>query len=198
MNLTDTAVTPRRAVHTDGSALTNPGPAGWAWWVDDMRWQAGSEPERDEAEYTPASSTNNRMELLAILRAVQANRGPLEIVTDSVYAKQCTVWVARWRRNGWRTAAKKPVKNRDLIAGLDDALAGRDVEFTWVKGHAGHLGNEKADVLARAAAEAVRDGGRWAAGPVCTPAHLEQLPATPACPPRAATGEGQLQLLEGM
>ena len=99
-----------------------------------------------------AETTNNRMELSAAIEALRALKRParVRIHTDSTYVKDgITKWIVNWKRNGWRTAAKKPVKNVDLWQDLDDALKDHDVEWHWVKGHAGHPENERADALAR-------------------------------------------------
>ena len=101
-----------------------------------------------------AETTNNRMELSAAIEALRALKRParVRIHTDSTYVKDgITKWIVNWKRNGWRTAAKKPVKNVDLWQDLDDALKDHDVEWHWVKGHAGHPENERADALARSA-----------------------------------------------
>ncbi len=134
----------------DGSSLSNPGPAGWAWYVDDDRWAAGGW----------AHGTNNMGELMAVLDLLRQTRGEeLRILCDSQYAINCcTKWIPGWKRRGWRKADGQPVLNVDLLKELDKELAGRTVTFDWVKGHAGHSLNEKADELARAAATAYRDG----------------------------------------
>jgi ribonuclease HI len=108
---------------------------------------------RRELNGGEASTTNNRMELQAVIEGVRALKRsvPLTIYTDSVYVmKGITEWIGGWKRNGWKTAAKKPVKNEDLWRELDSVLEGHDVEWQWVKGHAGDPGNERADELARA------------------------------------------------
>lgn len=136
----------RLAVATDGSALGNPGPGGWAWVDAHGATGAGRE----------AHTTNNRMELRAVLEAVRAHSGrPLEIQSDSRYAINCvTVWLTVWQRRGWRTASGSPVENRDLIEAAVAELAAADAVFTWVRGHAGHGLNERANGLARAQAAA--------------------------------------------
>jgi ribonuclease HI len=150
-------------VATDGSCLTNPGPGGWCWYHDDDRWTAGGEPH----------TTNNRMELIAVLEALgtlPASR-PLLIRADSSYTiDACTKWIHGWKRRGWKTAQGAPVKNREIIEAIDDALANRSgsggaVSFEWVKGHAGHAMNEAADARCRAAAEAFKRGEPHAGGP---------------------------------
>lgn len=149
-------MTVRTRIYTDGSALGNPGPGGWGWWIDDAACASGSETGTDPT-FTPVRTTNNRMELAAIAHALAANPGPVEIVTDSTYSRDAlTRWVHGWRRRGWKTAAGAPVKNRDLIEPLAGLIASRDVTITWVKGHATSHGNHRADALARDAATAAR------------------------------------------
>ena len=133
-------------IWSDGACSGNPGPGGWgALLVFD-----GHEKELKGGE--PAT-TNNRMELMAAIRALEALTRPcrVKLHTDSRYLKDgITQWIRRWKQNGWRTADRKPVKNVDLWQRLDAALAHHDVHWVWVKGHAGHDGNERADALARA------------------------------------------------
>ena len=132
---------------TDGGCRGNPGPGGWGVILrfgDHERELNGSEPE----------TTNNRMELLAAISALQALSEPCRVVltTDSTYVKDgITKWIKNWKANGWRTAAKKPVKNQDLWQMLDAQCSHHQVEWRWVKGHAGHAENERADALANAA-----------------------------------------------
>ncbi len=131
---------------TDGSCLGNPGPGGWAWVTTDGR--SGSAAARH--------TTNNRMELRAVLELLEATdpTEPLVIQTDSAYVLNIfTKWLEGWKRRGMRTAARKPVENQDLVIAIDAALGARDVEWEKVPAHAGHLLNEEADALARAAAE---------------------------------------------
>ncbi|MGJ6981359.1 RNase H family protein [Aestuariimicrobium soli] len=143
----------------DGSSLSNPGPAGWAWYIDDSRWAAGGWDH----------GTNNMGELMAVVDLLQQTAEsdePLTILCDSQYVINCaTKWIPGWKRRGWRKADGKPVLNVDLLKELDAALAGRRVTFEWVKGHAGHELNEAADERARAAATAHRDGGVVDHGP---------------------------------
>lgn len=143
----------------DGSALGNPGPAGWAWYVSDDCWAAGGW-ER---------STNNRGELTAVLellRSTEHTGRPLLIKCDSQYViNSLTKWRFGWKKRGWKKADGKPVLNPDLMQALDAALTGRDVQFEWVKGHAGHEMNEAADDRARAAATAFQDGIKPEGGP---------------------------------
>ncbi|MFQ5959680.1 MAG: ribonuclease HI [Alphaproteobacteria bacterium] len=132
-------------IYTDGSCSGNPGPGGWGVvlrWQGKTRELCGGEPQ----------TTNNRMELMATIVALETLTRPVaaRIHTDSVYVKDgITRWIHRWKANGWKTAARKPVKNVDLWRRLDAALAAHRVEWRWVKGHAGHPGNERADALAR-------------------------------------------------
>lgn len=148
----------RIPVATDGSCLGNPGPGGWAWAVSEDEWGAGGN----------SHTTNNLMELRALYEALRAfpPQTPLLILADSQYVIRIfTEWIDGWRSRGWRTGDKKPVSNRpniELVAGL---LAGRDVEWEHVKGHAGHDLNELVDLRARAAATAIREGRPVDAGP---------------------------------
>ena len=142
--------TERTEIFTDGACLGNPGPGGWGVL---LRWR-GVEKELSGGA---AETTNNRMELTAAIKGVEALKpgSTADLYTDSKYVMQgITEWIAGWKRNGWRTAAKKPVKNKDLWQRLDEARDGHDIGWHWVKGHAGHAENERADELASAAAEA--------------------------------------------
>jgi ribonuclease HI len=131
-------------IYTDGACRGNPGPGGWgALLVAD-----GRERELCGGE---ALTTNNRMELTAAIRALEAlkRRCHVAIYTDSQYVRNGILeWLAAWKRRGWKTADRKPVKNQDLWEQLDALVAGHDVEWHWVKGHSGHPGNERADALA--------------------------------------------------
>ena len=132
-------------VFTDGACSGNPGPGGWGVV---MRWR-GNERELSGGE---KDTTNNRMELMAAIAALEALKRPMavELTTDSTYVRDgITKWIHGWRRNGWKTAAKKPVKNADLWQRLEQAMKPHRVEWKWVKGHAGHPENERADALAR-------------------------------------------------
>ena len=137
--------------YTDGACSGNPGPGGWGALLVAREGDAvGKERALSGGE---AETTNNRMELLAAIAALEALERPskITIVTDSAYVKNgLTGWITGWKRNGWKTAAKKPVKNEDLWRRLDEAAARHDVTWEWVKGHAGHPENERADELARA------------------------------------------------
>lgn len=133
----------------DGSALGNPGPAGWAWYIDEDTWRAGGWPH----------GTNNMGELKAVLDLLEATAVDadqhLHILCDSQYViNSVTKWMPGWKRKGWRKKDGKPVMNVELLKDIDRALAGRSVEFEWVKGHAGHAMNEAADKRANAAATA--------------------------------------------
>ena len=143
----------------DGSSLGNPGPAGWAWYVDEDTWDAGGWPR----------GTNNLGELTAILRLLEATAETgedLHILADSQYAiNVVSKWRLGWKKRGWTKADKKPIKNLELIQEIDRAMEGRRVTFEWVKGHAGHRMNERADDLARACAEAYQAGRTPEPGP---------------------------------
>ena len=131
-------------IFCDGACKGNPGPGGWGVvlryrGVEKELW--GGEP----------ATTNNRMELMALIRGLQALKRParVRITTDSQYLMRgITEWIAQWKRNGWRTASKAPVKNQDLWQALDAVLAPHQVEWRWVRGHTGHAENERADALA--------------------------------------------------
>lgn len=137
--------------YTDGACSGNPGPGGWGALL--VAREGDTVVRERELSGGEAQTTNNRMELLAAINALEALGRPAEItiITDSVYVKNgVTQWIAGWKRNGWKTAAKKPVKNEDLWLRLDAARARHEVTWEWVKGHAGHPENERADALARA------------------------------------------------
>ena len=134
-------------IHTDGGCKPNPGPGGWGAvlrYGSHVRELCGGERE---------STTNNRMELMAAISALEALTRPsvLTITTDSAYVKNgVTAWIHGWKKNGWKTADRKPVKNVDLWQALDEARLRHQIEWRWIKGHAGHPENERADELARA------------------------------------------------
>lgn len=141
-------------IHTDGACSGNPGPGGWGAileWNGHRKEISGAEPE----------TTNNRMELMAAIRALKAIKGsgkPVRLVTDSTYVRDgVTKWIHGWKKNGWKTAAKKPVKNADLWMELDEAAARHEVQWDWVKGHSGDPDNDRADELARLAIAQMRD-----------------------------------------
>jgi ribonuclease HI len=139
-------------IHTDGACSGNPGPGGWGAileWNGHSRELKGAEPH----------TTNNRMELMAAIMALESLKRPVtvEIHTDSQYLRDgITKWIHGWKRNGWRTADKKPVKNAELWQRLDSALAHHKISWHWVRGHAGHDLNERADELARSAITELR------------------------------------------
>lgn len=164
----------------DGSALGNPGPSGWAWYVDDTCWASGGWPH----------GTNNMGELMAVLDLLQQTAhldDDLHVICDSTYViNAITKWMVGWKRKGWKTKDGKPVKNIELMKALDEAMQGRRVEFEWVKGHTGHVLNEAADVRANAAAAAyqrrdVADPGPGFAGsstahPAATVGQVDEEP----------------------
>ncbi len=132
-------------IYTDGACSGNPGPGGWG---AILRYK-GTEKELFGGE---AETTNNRMEMMAVIKALEAlkKRSKVEIYTDSKYVMQgVTEWMDGWKARGWKTANKDPVKNQDLWMEIDALVAKHDILFHWVKGHDGHAENERADVLAR-------------------------------------------------
>lgn len=159
-------------VAVDGSALGNPGPAGWAWYVDENCWAAGGWP----------SSSNNRGELTALLELLKATASTneeLHVLADSQYViNSVTKWIAGWKANGWRKADKKPVVNVDLMQAIDKAITGRKVSFEWVRGHSGHPLNEAADDKARAAATAYQRHGSVESGPGWTRGEIKGTTTT--------------------
>jgi len=139
-------------IFTDGACSGNPGPGGWG---SILRWN-GVEKELSGAE---PDTTNNRMEMMAAIAALEALKRPMSarVTTDSAYLRDGIMkWIHGWKRNGWKTAAKEPVKNEDLWRRLDELTRRHKVEWEWVKGHAGHPENERADQLARDAIKALR------------------------------------------
>ncbi|WP_250464036.1 ribonuclease HI [Microbulbifer litoralis] len=140
-------------IYTDGACRGNPGPGGWGALLvhgDREREIFGGE----------GHTTNNRMELLAAIRALQALKQHcrVDLHTDSQYLRQgITSWIHGWKKNGWKTSSKKPVKNADLWRELDDSIADHEVHWHWVKGHAGHPGNERADQLANRGIDELED-----------------------------------------
>ena len=135
----------RVQIFTDGACSGNPGPGGWGVV---LRWK-GTEKEMSGGE---RETTNNRMEMMAAIKALESLKRtvPVDLYTDSTYVRDgITKWLPGWKSNGWRTAAKKPVKNQDLWQRLEAAIQDHDVKWHWVKGHAGHPENERADELAR-------------------------------------------------
>jgi ribonuclease HI len=137
-------------IYADGACRGNPGPGGWGA----LLIMGATERELNGAE---ALTTNNRMELTAVIRALEALKRPVQarIYTDSEYVRRgITEWVHNWKKRGWRTADKKPVKNQDLWERLDELAAGHQLEWHWVKGHSGVPGNERVDQLANEAIDA--------------------------------------------
>ncbi len=150
-----TAARKQVEVHTDGACLGNPGPGGWGAllrWREIEREVAGGEPD----------TTNNRMELMAAIGALEALREPCDVIltTDSQYVRQgITQWMANWVRRGWKTSGGDAVKNRDLWERLHAAAGRHTVDWRWVKGHSGHPDNERVDVLARDEAIRIKELG---------------------------------------
>ena len=150
---------PHVIVHTDGACSGNPGPGGWGAILS----FGDREKELNGGE---AATTNNRMELMAAIAAFEALKRPcrVDLYTDSQYLRSGIMsWIENWKCNGWRTAGKKPVKNVDLWQRLDAAFKPHQVRWHWLRGHAGHAMNERADLLARQAIAEVRAAGRVAA-----------------------------------
>lgn len=175
-------------VAIDGSALGNPGPAGWAWYVDENCWAAGGWP----------NSSNNRGELTALLELLKATaptNEELHVLADSQYViNSVTKWIAGWKANGWRKADKKPVVNVDLMQAIDKAITGRKVSFEWVRGHSGHPLNEAADDKARAAATAYQRHGSVESGPGWTRGEIKGTTTTaPGSAQRSTTVPGSAQ-----
>jgi ribonuclease HI len=143
-------------IYTDGACSGNPGPGGWGA----ILRHGGTERELAGGE---AMTTNNRMELMAAIAALEALKRPCKVRlhTDSRYLRDGIMqWIANWKRNGWKTAARQPVKNEDLWRRLDAAVTGHELEWVWVKGHAGHAENERVDELARAETKKLMRGAR--------------------------------------
>lgn len=136
--------------YTDGACSGNPGPGGWGVLL--QAYRDGTVIKERELSGGEAQTTNNRMELMAAITALETLERPstLRLVTDSAYVKNgVTSWIHGWKKNGWRTADRKPVKNAELWQRLDAAQARHQVTWEWIKGHAGHPENERADALAR-------------------------------------------------
>ncbi len=142
-------------IYTDGACKGNPGPGGWGAWLiagENSKELCGGE----------LNTTNNRMELKAVIEALNALKRPCDVIvhTDSQYVqKGISEWLEGWKAKGWRTASKAPVKNVDLWQALDEAQSRHTIEWRWVKGHAGHEGNERADALANRGVELVLESG---------------------------------------
>ena len=136
----------RVTIHTDGGCEGNPGPGGWGAVLE-------TEGHRKEISGGEVATTNNRMELQAAIAALTALKQPcvIDFYTDSTYVRDgITKWIASWKARGWRTVSKQPVKNEDLWRALDAAVAGHRIVWHWLRGHAGHVGNERCDQLAAA------------------------------------------------
>lgn len=175
-------------VAVDGSALGNPGPAGWAWYVDENCWAAGGWP----------SSSNNRGELTALLELLKATaptNEELHVLADSQYViNSVTKWMSGWKKRGWRKSDKSPVLNADLMQGIDEAISGRKVSFEWVRGHSGHPLNEAADDKARAAATAYQRHGSVESGPGWTRGEIKgTTTAAPGSAQGSTTAPGSVQ-----
>ncbi len=174
----------------DGSALGNPGPAGWGWYVDDDCWASGGWPH----------GTNNMGELMAVLDLLEqtaASEDDLLVYCDSTYViNSVTKWMAGWKRNGWVKRDKKPVSNVELMKGIDAAMQGRRVRFEWVKGHAGHPLNEEADRLANSAALAYQAGDEPDPGPGFPGAPAERPAPEAPTPPEPEDEPDLLAMLE--
>ena len=181
----------------DGSALGNPGPAGWAWYIDENTWRAGGWPH----------GTNNMGELKAVLDLLEATAVDADqhllVLCDSQYViNSITKWMPGWKRKGWRKKDGKPVLNVELLQAIDRALAGRSVEFEWVKGHSGHAMNDAADRRANAAATAfskqqdpqVGPGYRSSSRPSAAPA--APAPAPAPAPASAAPADDLFSLFD--
>ena len=139
-------------MYTDGACKGNPGPGGWGVWL-----RSGDHERELSGGENP--TTNNRMELLAVINGLDAlkERCTVQLFTDSQYVRQgITTWIHNWKKRGWTTADRKPVKNSDLWRRLDAARAEHDVHWHWVKGHSGDPGNERADALANQGVESTR------------------------------------------
>ena len=151
-------------IFTDGACSGNPGPGGWG---AILRAETAQGPHVREIKGGEGQTTNNRMELTAAIEALEALKGgphEVHIHTDSSYVKDgISGWIHGWKRNGWRTASKKPVKNAELWRALDEATRAHRIEWHWVKGHAGHEENERADELAREGMRPFKPGGEAAA-----------------------------------
>lgn len=175
-------------VAVDGSALGNPGPAGWAWYVDENCWAAGGWP----------SSSNNRGELTALLELLKATaptNEELHVLADSQYViNSVTKWMSGWKKRGWRKSDKSPVLNADLMQAIDEAISGRKVSFEWVRGHSGHPLNEAADDKARAAATAYQRQSSVDSGPGWTRGEIKgtttTAPSSVKTPPHAPSRVG--------
>jgi ribonuclease HI len=153
--MSDRAAGETADIYTDGACSGNPGPGGWGA----VLFYRGHEKDLHGGDVGP--TTNNRMELMAAIQALESltRRVPIRLHTDSTYLRNgVSQWLPRWKQNGWKTADKKPVKNADLWRRLELAMEQHEIEWRWVKGHAGDPGNERADALAnRGMSEAIAD-----------------------------------------
>jgi ribonuclease HI len=176
----------------DGSALGNPGPMGWAWYIDDSSWAAGGAPH----------GTNNIGELTAVLELLRATAhtgDDLLVHCDSRYViDSITKWMPGWKKKGWKKADGKPVLNLEIMKALDEAMQGRRVRFEWVKGHAGHPLNEAADARANGAAQAYQKGAPVQSGPgfAGSPTQDPVAPATPPAQPRPTFSDAEPTLFD--
>jgi len=182
--------TPHVELYTDGACSGNPGPGGWAYIL-----KHPATAKEKEASGAEALTTNNRMELMAVIQGLTAlrSRTTVELFSDSLYVlKGLREWMKAWKARGWKTADKKPVKNRELWEQLDALLGAHDVRFHWVRGHSEHPENERADRLAVAAREALVAGSRYSRSvarilgrspsPLRVVTHGQAAPAQPAPP----------------
>lgn len=147
--------------YTDGACSGNPGPGGWGVVLE--AWDGAALVKSRELSGGEAETTNNRMEMMAAIVVLETLERPsaLTVVTDSTYLKDgITGWIHGWKKNGWKTANRKPVKNTDLWQRLDAAQARHQVKWEWIKGHAGHQQNERADALARAEIKALKEAAK--------------------------------------
>ena len=187
-------------IYTDGSCLGNPGAGGWASVLVDDK-------SREEIFGGEEHTTNNRMELTAAIRALEKISAgtPVELFTDNSYLKNAFTngWLAKWKRNGWKTANKSPVLNQDLWMALDELISTRAVKFNWVKGHAGNFFNERCDVLARSTAEKFQRGQFKISPPqkISPPIKISQPPKKKSTPKKFSTPKknlprGQLSLFD--
>ncbi len=145
-------------IYTDGACSGNPGPGGWG---AILRVAAAAGGQEKEICGGQRDTTNNRMELTAVIEALRALKRPVKarVHTDSQYVqKGISEWIHAWKKRGWRTASRQPVKNEDLWRALDEEAARHQVEWVWVRGHAGHVDNERADLLARRGIESLYEG----------------------------------------
>ncbi len=187
----DTLLAVTIVASVDGSALGNPGPAGWAWYIDDDCWSAGGWPH----------GTNNMGELTAVLELLRQSEHlreePLTVFCDSKYViNSITKWMQNWKRKGWKKADGSPVQNLEIMKALDAALAGRRVKFEWVKGHSGHALNEAADERANAAALAYQQGREPARGPGFSRRNLTAGGASRRAEPTASPRSGRTKAPE--